>query len=195
MANRQADLSIGGTIGGRLREAREQRGQNQRNFAAIGGVSLGSQNRYEQGEGLPPLDYLLKLGDDGVDWHWIVTGERSPDSLLPIDNDLLEAAVVLPASFKRVLLRHARDLVALASGQDPAEAPTALPPEYGLAQMFEVLLAGIDPDAPPAERAQLLAERLPIGLEQLQASHPVPAKGRRRSQPAAAPTREPQPQS
>ena len=42
-----------------------------------------------------------------------------------------------------------------------------LPPARSLARMFEGLLDGIDDRATKAERARLLAERLPIGLAQL----------------------------
>lgn len=50
-----------------------------------------------------------------------------------------------------------------------------LPPEAALARMFEGLLATIDPEASPVERALLLARRLPIGLSQLRDLRPVPA--------------------
>jgi len=42
-----------------------------------------------------------------------------------------------------------------------------MPPTRALARMFEALLEGIDDQATTAERALLLAERLPIGLSQL----------------------------
>lgn len=42
-----------------------------------------------------------------------------------------------------------------------------LPSERALTRMFEALLAGIDPKIPRAEQAQLLAQRLPIGLSHL----------------------------
>jgi transcriptional regulator with XRE-family HTH domain len=42
-----------------------------------------------------------------------------------------------------------------------------MPPTRALARMFEALLDGIDDQATQAERALLLAERLPIGLSQL----------------------------
>ncbi len=42
-----------------------------------------------------------------------------------------------------------------------------MPPTRALARMFEALLDGIDDQATTAERALLLAERLPIGLSQL----------------------------
>jgi hypothetical protein len=80
--------------------------------------------------------------------------------------------------------------------------PVALPPEPALAEMFDILLAGINPnlsEADRSEQAQLLAERLPIGLSRLQsqridqrraAPRDRPAKGVR--SPAA--TRLPEPQ-
>ena len=44
----------------------------------------------------------------------------------------------------------------------------ALPPERALARMFEGLLRAMDRAAPLDEQALLLAQRLPIGLSQLQ---------------------------
>ena len=52
-----------------------------------------------------------------------------------------------------------------------------LPPETALAEMFEALLSGIDPAASLAERAQLLAQRLPIGLSQLRDLRPSATRG------------------
>lgn len=78
----------------------------------------------------------------------------------------------------------------------------ALPDEALLAQMFDALLAGINPRLEAeerAEQAQLLAENLPIGLSRLQGLRPVPrpAAKRVRSEtsapaPAAKQHREPQ---
>jgi len=76
--------------------------------------------------------------------------------------------------------------------------PVLLPSEAALARMFEGLLRPLDRQMPVGELAQILAQRLPIGLGQLRdlvpehaqgAWHasgealPVPAKGGRASQP------------
>jgi len=46
--------------------------------------------------------------------------------------------------------------------------PVSLPSERALKVMFKALLAGIDRELGEDEQAQLLAQRLPIGLAQLQ---------------------------
>ena len=76
----------------------------------------------------------------------------------------------------------------------PSPSPAAgLPPEPALAQMFEGLLAGLDPEHPD-EHALLLARRLPSALAQLKDLLPaaVPLADatprRRRRTPIAAPS-------
>jgi hypothetical protein len=52
----------------------------------------------------------------------------------------------------------------------------ALPSEAALTRMFEGLLLPIDPDLSRAELARTLAQRLPIGLAQVQDLLPQPAR-------------------
>lgn len=54
------------------------------------------------------------------------------------------------------------------SGAQAVNLPDLLPSEEALAQMFEALLMAMDRSVPLAEQARLLAQRLPIGLSQLQ---------------------------
>lgn len=62
--------------------------------------------------------------------------------------------------------------------------PVELPSEPALTRMFEALLSGISEGTPPAEQARLLAQRLPIGLAQLQDLRPASARAPRQKEPA-----------
>jgi transcriptional regulator with XRE-family HTH domain len=91
MAKDQDDFAIDSKIGSRLREQRSLLGLNQSDFAALGGVSLGTQHRYESGSALPATEYLLRIGSAGADWVFIMTGERSIDSLSPDETEIVDA--------------------------------------------------------------------------------------------------------
>lgn len=65
-------------------------GLRQEDFAKLGGAALNSQSRYEQGDGWPKLEYLLKLEEHGVDVGYVVTGRRDDGSLGYEDSQLLE---------------------------------------------------------------------------------------------------------
>lgn len=75
--------------GHRLREERARLGLNQADFAALGGVSLNTQNRYETGAGAPDLAYLLSLSENGVDLVYVVAGQRIEACLEPREAELL----------------------------------------------------------------------------------------------------------
>lgn len=64
-------------------------GLNQTQLADVGGVTLGTQSRYEAG-GLPSTEYLLRIGDAGADWYWIVTGTRIADRLSGEESQLVD---------------------------------------------------------------------------------------------------------
>lgn len=106
------------TVGIRLRAWRKQIGANQTRVAEIGGVSLHSQHRYEAGA-LPPTEYLLRIGEAGADWFWIITGkERLGETLTPLAQQLVEAYMLLPAPFQRALLENAHSLVQACAAAD-----------------------------------------------------------------------------
>lgn len=79
-------------------------GLNQKEFAALGGATLDSQSRYETGKNQPAAEYLARLGGNGVDVHYVLTGERAPES------DLSAEESELVRSFRR-LARRDRDVV------------------------------------------------------------------------------------
>jgi transcriptional regulator with XRE-family HTH domain len=59
-----------------LRAERNRLGLSQEAFAKLGGVEKNAQFRYEKGERLPDVDYLLKLHAARVDVWYLLTGER-----------------------------------------------------------------------------------------------------------------------
>ena len=72
----------------RLREARAELRYDQIRFAQLGGVKKNSQINYEAGRTAPPVDYLLRLAEHGVDIGYVLTGQRS-DGSLSLEQELL----------------------------------------------------------------------------------------------------------
>lgn len=64
---------------GRLRDERERLGKNQRDFAALAGISKNTQLAYETGTSQIPLDYLLRLEKLGLDVSYVASGLRTAD--------------------------------------------------------------------------------------------------------------------
>ena len=72
----------------RLREARTELRYDQMRFAQLGGVKKNSQINYEAGRTAPPVDYLLRLAEHGVDIGYVLTGQRT-DGSLSLEQQLL----------------------------------------------------------------------------------------------------------
>lgn len=94
----------------RLRHARKERGLNQTKFAALGGVSLNSQGKYEVGDTEPSASYLAGLAAAGVDVHWLLTGQRGAgvldehlsiviDAIAPLSEDQRAAILAVIKAF------------------------------------------------------------------------------------------------
>ncbi|MCK6405770.1 MAG: helix-turn-helix transcriptional regulator [Rhodocyclaceae bacterium] len=77
----------------RLLAERKRLKQNQAEFGALGGVSRLAQLNYEHGDRAPSAEYLLKLGDAGVDVVYLLTGQRLEINAL--DWDIVERAFKL----------------------------------------------------------------------------------------------------
>lgn len=108
--NSQDSFSGNAKIAERLKRARKRKGLNQADFAALGGVSLHTQHRYEGGV-VPSLEYLLELGRKGIDWHWIATGEtRARDSLDEEAATALSLFLELEDDLRKVIVSHLRAL-------------------------------------------------------------------------------------
>lgn len=75
-------------VGARLRDERLDKRLNQIDFGKLGGVSENSQTAYEKGRTPPPVTYLLRLEQHGVDIGYVLTGRRS-DGGFSADQGLL----------------------------------------------------------------------------------------------------------
>ena len=64
-------------IGQRIKEERLRIKLSQTSFGALGGVGKAAQHLYEKGERMPSVEYLTKLSAAGMDFRYILTGERS----------------------------------------------------------------------------------------------------------------------
>ena len=96
----------------RLRSERSRLGLTQAEFAALGGVKLGSQHGYESGKQRPSVDYLIRLAGSAmdIDVSYIVAGERSGDALSVDAAELIEILQSLPLETRGMLLEIARTL-------------------------------------------------------------------------------------
>ncbi len=154
----------------RLREAMDDQGVDQSTLARAIGVTQGAISlilvgKTRQSKYLPEIAIEL-----GVSYDWLSGRDVDKYADSPVD--------LLVTSSERTLIERLRSLpfpafhalTKVANGFMDA----TLPSEAALAQMFEGLLAGIDPAAPVAEQALLLAQRLPIGLSQLRDVRPDP---------------------
>lgn len=99
-----------GDLTSRLRETRQGLGLKQSEMAALGHVSLNTQNRYEGGT-TPSVEYLLRIGQAGADWYWIVTGQRIGDSLSQNETAFLDAFRQLDDIGREALLLVAQRMV------------------------------------------------------------------------------------
>lgn len=61
----------------RLRAARKELGLDQAAFGALAGVQRTAQSNYEKGDRSPDVDYLLRIGDAGIDIVQLLTGVPS----------------------------------------------------------------------------------------------------------------------
>lgn len=65
-------------FGPRLKEERKSLGLSQQQFAALGGVEVNAQGKYESGSRAPRSDYLAAIGSSGVDVLYLLSGRRTP---------------------------------------------------------------------------------------------------------------------
>lgn len=95
----------------RLREVRKASRCNQTDFAALGGVGLGSQSRYEKGETEPGVNYLTMLGANEIDVGYLITGRHSADSLDEETSALVNSVRRLADDQRRSLLSFLATIV------------------------------------------------------------------------------------
>jgi len=114
------------TLAARLREERLRLGLSAREMAAIGGISPASQSLYEADKRVPDARYLSAALADGLDVHYLLTGERASELVarrfnwsihdeifIEIERWLAEQQLSLPAAKKmqilKILFEHLRE--------------------------------------------------------------------------------------
>lgn len=108
------------TFAKRLRAARKRLALDQEGFGAVGGVSRGAQSNYEKGERSPDVDYLLRIGEAGVDICELLTG--IPTETPAFDASEIEIVALLRSSSPDVraaiatILRSRGPQVSISSG-------------------------------------------------------------------------------
>ncbi len=70
------------TLGRRLRAERLRLGLSQEEFAAVGGLGIKAQSRYELDERTPDVTYMTALTVIGVDIWYVMTGEAMPEKVI-----------------------------------------------------------------------------------------------------------------
>lgn len=90
-------------FGERLKEERLRLKLSQKEFAEIGGVKRASQYLYEQSERPPTIEYVARIVAVGVDFQYLLTGERSAKSggRISVDVDVLDKALALADQISR----------------------------------------------------------------------------------------------
>ncbi|WP_411705170.1 helix-turn-helix domain-containing protein [Edaphovirga cremea] len=94
----------------RLKQERVKLGLAASKMAAIGGVSINTQFRYENGERTPRIQYLMAVAVRGVDVFYLLTGRRvllCADSLDSHEADVLMAYRTMPEEDQAALHRIA----------------------------------------------------------------------------------------
>lgn len=112
---------------------RKRLGLNQTQMAELGGVKLNTQSRYEQGSP-PALEYLMRIGDAGADWYWILTGLKAPSApldgqsaeLLSLFNRLSPALKQIALTQLGALLQVSEHLQLGATGDGSPSAPAGV---------------------------------------------------------------------
>lgn len=84
------------SFGERLKAERIRLGKTQVEFSEMGCVSKGSQLAYEKDTVSPTADYLMRLGQLGVDIHFLFYDMHSDASASSQVNELLTVLVQMP---------------------------------------------------------------------------------------------------
>jgi hypothetical protein len=122
MIKRQTKIDNFGEIGERLRLERLKTGLIQADFGALGGASLQTQMRYETGQQMPKIEYLLNLQLHGVDIGYILIGARSGQSLGYMEQQVLEMFGKMPSRMQATVVELLTHLTG--SYVDLRELPT-----------------------------------------------------------------------
>lgn len=82
-----------GDLSKRLKALRLSMNLTQAEFGAMGGVSHTAQGNYESNDEkrkrTPDINYFYKLHENGIDIHYLITGEYSADRISAEESELL----------------------------------------------------------------------------------------------------------
>ena len=90
------------TFGARLKIERNRLGMTQPEMAAIGDVQKNAQITYEKDTSSPTAAYLARIGDAGVDIHFLFYGVYSDTAASQQFNDLLSVLHKLPPEHQAI---------------------------------------------------------------------------------------------
>lgn len=124
-------------VGSRLRAERERIGLSQEDFGALARVSRNSQVNYETGKRAFDAEYLLRLIENGIDSHFVMTGRRSSEGTAGKRSMIVNAFDSLDASNQRALLHLACSLAQLSGPAAPVSLPSTAALEEALAGFLE----------------------------------------------------------
>ncbi len=157
----------------RFRDLLARRDISQSELARRVGISQASIYRLAAGDAYGSK-HLHRIARELGTTPAYLTGETDDPAsnaadIPPLDSEtrgIVENLSLLRSSNRRAIADVVRSLAELGKHAASPSIPE-LPSEEALAEMFEALLEGISPETSLIERAQLLAQRLPIGLSQL----------------------------
>lgn len=185
------------TLGARIEERRKAIGLSQAELARRVGVRQSTMNSLINGDSRTSRSLLQIARELRTSAAYLTGASDDPNEgvapeaeLYGEDRELIDCFHSLSDKDRGVLLHLARSLPKHDRVASPPNPAAGLPPASALAQMFEGMLAQLDPEH-PGEHAELLARRLPSALAQLTdllpaQAPPVDAKPqRRRPTPAA----------
>lgn len=149
---------------------------NQGRFAQRIGIKQGKWSAIENGRNEAKAEDLATLAAAGIDVQYVLTGVRSADRLGAESSELVTIFEGLDIHLRGAVLSFVRHVRAGPPAREPAPAPSALPDEAALEQMFEGLLLASE-RLTGAELARELARRLPIALGVARAPKRRPDRG------------------
>jgi transcriptional regulator with XRE-family HTH domain len=166
-------MTVNVVIADRLRERMQALGLSQAELARRVGVRQPTIFKLTTGGGYGSK-HLHRIARELQTTPAYLTGETDdpvdgapPEPVLSYDErELVECNRGLTVGDRALLLQLARSLPKHDRVASPPNPGAGLPPEPALAQMFEGMLAQLDPKH-PGEHAELLARRLPTALAQL----------------------------
>lgn len=92
-------------FGARLKAERKRLGLKSAELAQLGKVGTAAQSNYERGVRRPDSVYLAAIADAGVDVSYVVTGQRSAEMVLSLEEQAMLAAYrQAPAAVKAAAL-------------------------------------------------------------------------------------------